>query len=291
LAASTSAKPAAKDKPAGTTSSFVNITPRVIFSAGDAITGPGETVGIPITANILGSYPLRVLMLNLTVVPLDGSPTITAPVQFTPNPALGTPYTTSQQGNNNYGAVWLNSGIAGLTGNASIGTLQITLPAGAPANAAYAVTFEHVSSSPNGIAVFPKTVFTGLVTLANRSGSSWNDGIPDSWRLRNFGTIYNQLSAATADGDGDGANNLKEFQTGTNPNDAASVLRMLANPGAFSVRWPSVFGRTYIVERSTTLFNGNWTTISTNAGSGGDLQISDSANVGGTRFYRVRVAP
>ena len=32
---------------------------------------------------------------------------------------------------------------------------------------------------------------TGLVTLSDRSVSSYNDGIPDSWRLRYFGTLNN----------------------------------------------------------------------------------------------------
>jgi hypothetical protein len=287
LASSPSTKTPAK--PGGTTSSILAVTPRVIFSAGDAVTGPGQIINIPITANILGSYPIRTLMLNLTVEPLDGSPAITANVQFTPNAALGTPYSTTQRGANNYGAVWLNTGIAGLTGSATIGNLQITLPPGAPTNAAYAVNFEHVSASPNGIAIFPKTTYTGLITLADRSSSSWNDGIPDTWRLRNFGTIYNQLSAATADADGDSDNNLKEYHTGTNPNDVKSVLRMLPQSTAFNVRWPSILGKTYIIERSTSLYGGVWSGISTNTGTGGDLQIQDSDNVGGNRFYRVRV--
>jgi hypothetical protein len=269
--------------------SAVAVTPAVTFTAGDAMTGPGQTVAIPITASIAGNYPLRVLMLNLSVEPLDGSPALTTPVQFTAVKALGTAYATSQKGANNFAAVWLDSSIAGLTGNAAIGTLLITLPAGAPTNAAYAVTFEHVSASPNGISLFPKTVATGLITLGDRSGSSWHDGISDAWRLRNFGSIYNQLSAAHADADSDGDDNLKEFKTGTNPNDAKSVLRMLANTGAFNVRWPSVLGKTYIIERSVSLYGGVWTTISTNSGTGGDLQVQDSSNVGGRRFYRVRV--
>ena len=144
--------------------------------------------------------------------------------------------------------------------------------------------------SLTGLAAFPKTTCPGIVTTSDRSGSSWNDGISDTWRLRNFGTIYNQLSAAHADADGDGDDNLKEFKTGTNPNDAQSVLRVLPNIGPFNVRWPSVQNKTYITERSTTLFGGSWSPISTNSGTGGDIQIQDSNAGGGTRFYRVRVA-
>ena len=145
-------KPAAKN-PSPAKATGVYTAPSVIFTAGDGTNGAGQTVQIPITAKIFGDYPLRVLGLNLTVHPLDGSPAITTPVQFTPNGALGLPGITSQPRANTYGAVWLNSGIAGLSGDVTIGTLQITLPANAPASAAYAVSFDHVSASPNGLAL------------------------------------------------------------------------------------------------------------------------------------------
>jgi hypothetical protein len=78
---------------AGNTS--VTNQPKVNFVAGDIQTNAGSTIQIPITANIFGNYPLRVLMLNLTVVPLDGSPALTTPVSFSYNPALGSPWTNS----------------------------------------------------------------------------------------------------------------------------------------------------------------------------------------------------
>ncbi len=91
-------------------------TPAVNFAAGDCQTKTGSTVQIPITASVFGQYPLRLLMLNLSVVPLDGSPPLTTPVQFTQNASvLGAPYITYSTGNDNYSAVWLNSTNAGLT--------------------------------------------------------------------------------------------------------------------------------------------------------------------------------
>ena len=62
---------------------------QVNFVAGDLQASAGQTVQIPITAQIFSTYPLRVLMLNLSVQPLDGSPALTAPVSFAPNPAFG----------------------------------------------------------------------------------------------------------------------------------------------------------------------------------------------------------
>src|SRR5262249_54841443 len=142
---------------------------------------------------------------------LDGSPELTTPVQFTPNPALGTPGLTSTRGNGTYAATWLNRSIAGLSGDATVGTLTVKIPTNATSSSAYAIHFDHASASPNGIASFKKQTKTGLLTLSDRSASSWNDGIPDSWRLRYFGSINNVLSAPSADADGDGANNWAEY--------------------------------------------------------------------------------
>jgi hypothetical protein len=233
-------------------------------------------------------------MLNLSVVPLDGSPALTSPVQFSPNPALGLPTITTSEGNGNYVATWLNSAISGLTGNASLGTLTVQIPAGASSSAGYAVHFDHASASPNGLAAFPKKTRTGLITLSSRSASSWNDGIPDSWRLRYFGSVYNLLSAATGDADGDTANNWAEYKAGTDPNDRNSVLRLasskpIGSNEPFVVRWPSVADKLYVIERSAALFGGAWVPVSTNNGTGSDMQFQDP-DTGGTRFYRVRVA-
>ena len=276
-----------------TTSSFGNSsteTPTVTFTAGDALTGPGQTVSVPITANVRGAYPLRLLALNLSVLPLDGSPALTTPVTFTPAAALGAPSVSASEGAANYSAAWLNTAVAGVLDETVIGTLQITLPAGAPASAAYAVSFDHASASPNGLAKFPKQTFSGLITLADRSTSSANDGISDAWRLRWFGTVNNLLSATHADADGDGADNLAEFRTGTNPNNLASVLKLNAgkDPAHNPVlRWPSISGKHYVIERSYSLYGDHWTGVSTNTGTGGDLQFSETGT--GNAFYRVRV--
>src|ERR1041384_1144381 len=74
----------------------------------------------------------------------------------------------------------------------------------------YRVHIDHFSASENGIALFKQHVYDGLVTLANRSTSTWGDGISDAWRLRYFGSVTDLRSAASADPDGDGVNNLSE---------------------------------------------------------------------------------
>jgi hypothetical protein len=174
-----------------------------------------------------------------------------------------------------------------------IGTLTVTLPPNVNANSAYLVHFDHFSASPNGLALFHATVQDGLITVGNRTGSSWHDGIPDTWRLLNFGTVSNTLSAANADPDGDGANNWQEYIAGTNPLDATSVFKFL--PGttqagaAFTLQWPSVVNKNYTLQSSPAPGSG-WTTIASNLlGNSQVLQWTDTNASAGARFYRAEV--
>jgi hypothetical protein len=276
-------------------SSISTAPPQVNFSAGDIQGSAGQTVQVPIYASIHGNYPLRVLMLNLTVTPLDGSPALAAVVQFTPNAALGAPYTTDSVGNGNYSAVWLNSSIAGLTGNSTVGTLTVTIPATASATAAYAVHFDHASASPNGLASFPEKTLTGLITLASRTNSSYGDGIPDSWRLRWFGTVNNYLSLSNACPTGDGINNWMKYVAGVDPNVANNFPATKSKspvPGGYTaaIHWPTVEGKQYVILRSSNLFSDSWTAISTNTGTGADMEFDDNSS-NAVKFYRVQILP
>ena len=277
----------------GATPDYLNSS--VVFSAGDAVAAAGSTLQIPITASVFGSYPLRVLGLNLAVHALDGSPDLTQQVTFTPSAAVGTPSINSSKSLANFSAAWLDATIPGLSNNVTLGTLTVTLPTNATSSSAYAVHFDFASGSPNGLAVFPNLKFTGLITTTARTNSTYQDGIPDSWRLRWFGTIYNQLSVSNACAAGDGVNNWLKYVAGVDPNvanDFPSVNPRTPVPvgATTAIHWPSVSGKQYAIERANSLFNAPWTILSTNSGTGGDLEFDDT-NTATMKFYRVRILP
>ncbi|HEX7652396.1 MAG TPA: hypothetical protein VF607_02750, partial [Verrucomicrobiae bacterium] len=64
------------------------------------------------------------------------------------------------------------------------------------------------------------------------------------------------------------------------------------NPTGYTaaIHWPTVLGKQYVIERSTTLFGNSWSTISTNTGTGADLEYDDTYT-GQVKFYRVRILP
>jgi len=236
-------------------------------------------------------------MLNITVVPLDGSPPLTNSISFSTSAALGTPTSgfTTSDGPGNYAAAWLNSALTGISNNATIGTLNVTIPANATSLSAYAVHFDHASGSPNGLASFPKHTLTGLITLSSRTNSYYNDGIPDSWRLRWFGTIYNLLSVSNASPSGDGINNWKKYAAGVDPNtpnDFPGVKPNTPTPSGavMSIYWPTVSNQKYAILSSASLFPGNWTTNATITGNGGNMEFDDHSS-GTVKFYRVLFLP
>ncbi len=270
-----------------------SVAPQYITVAADQVNAAGgSTIQVPVRVLSPSSYPVRVLMLNIDVVPLDGSPPITSAIGFTAVGNLGLPAFVASQGAANYAATWLDSTVTGVSGAGVIGSLNITLPPNATSRSAYQIHFDHFSASPNGIALFNSTIQDGLLTLSDRSGSSWNDGIPDSWRLLYFGSVSNALSAANLDPDGDGASNWQEYVAGTNPTDAASVFQLLAataGPSGFTLQWPSVINKNYTLQSSPSLTSPSWSVAATNLiGTGQIMQWTDG-NPSTANFYRAQV--
>ena len=97
----------------------------------------------------------------------------------------------------------------------------------------------------------------------------------------------------TADPDGDRMNNWQEWRCATDPTNAVSALRLLAPTVAgpdLLVRWESVVGVNYSLERSSTLTSA-FVPLATNiAGLAGTTTYTDTNAIGvGPWFYRVGV--
>jgi hypothetical protein len=212
----------AKSKSLAKSASLVGPRPAARLTSGDASAWAGQTLEIPIQLSITTGYAARVALVSVSVVPLDGSPAITVPIQFSTTPALQNPEFVNSSGPNHYAAAWLNQNIPGVSGNSLFAILTLQVPASAGSRSAYRVVFDHFSASPDGMALFNASTSPGLILLSDRSASTWNDGIADAWRLRFFGSIYASDSAVSADPDGDGVINWTEYQNGTDPTDVNS---------------------------------------------------------------------
>ena len=113
----------------------------------------------------------------------------------------------------------------------------------------------------------------------------WNE-IPQEWMTASFGSQYWTWPSPAVDSDGDGASNLQEFQAGTNPNDANSVLRVRLQrtaQGAF-LNWNTQPGQIYQVQSAVDL--GQWSNFGGLRFAAGHLD-SMFLGLNGNGYYRV----
>lgn len=110
--------------------------------------------------------------------------------------------------------------------------------------------------------------------------------------LQQFG-LPTDGSADNADSDKDGLNNWQEWISGTNPTNAASVLRLLPpvqGSSGVKVSWESVTNHTYFLERSTNLSaSPAFRSLATNLVelSGTTTFTDTNVLLASPRFYRV----
>jgi hypothetical protein len=85
-------------------------------------------------------------------------------------------------------------------------------------------------------------------------------------------------------------NNQKEYESGTNPIDPASYLKIdsIAAPGIAVIRFGAVAGKTYTIQYRTDLENSAWTKLTDipARSANGTEQITDTL-FGSGRYYRV----
>lgn len=116
--------------------------------------------------------------------------------------------------------------------------------------------------------------------------------IPFHIWLQQYG-LAGDGSADHSDTDNDGLDNWQEWRVGTNPTNSLSVLRLrspTAGPTGVIVRWQSVSGLTYFLERSTDLAAAFQSVATNIVGQAGTTVYTDTTALGAVAvFYRVGV--
>jgi hypothetical protein len=121
------------------------------------------------------------------------------------------------------------------------------------------------------------------------------DGLEDVFQRQYFPLFTAANAAPDADPDADGMNNFSEYIAGTNPTNAASVLKMLSvtrSGNTATLRWLSGNGKKYQLLYRANLASGGWSNLgSVVIASGTNTQFTDSTATNAVRFYRVQALP
>jgi hypothetical protein len=132
-----------------------------------------------------------------------------------------------------------------------------------------------------------------LNTRPDNYGTYASDGINDSWQVTYFG-IDNPKGAPAQDPDGDGQTNQFEYVAGLIPTDRNSRLTFRVQPVTGQpghkniIISPIISGRTYSLERTTTLGTGQWFPLTgmPQSETGGQRTITDTTATAPAAFYR-----
>ena len=241
----------------------------------------------------------------------DGSPAfrITKISDPTPNPpssfALGPLPTSMRVGQSNYSIFVASADLP--TNNATLNITGDGLTIGPPnffSQAGLNFIYVSISVSSNATPGLRDFIVQQGGNLAYANGFleiqpaslDYNfDGLDDAFQRTYFPLFTSAQAAPNADPDGDGLSNTGEYVAGTNPTNAASVLKMLSvsnAPGGAAVRWQSVAGKKYQVSSRTNLVTASWQTNGAPVLGGSSTALYlDATATNGIRFYRVQVLP
>lgn len=129
--------------------------------------------------------------------------------------------------------------------------------------------------------VSPKSQAVSVTTFGADTNA---DGLPDDWQTENWGKVW---PAAGADSDQDGATNAEEFLAGTDPTNAASVLRMEigAREQGLYLQWNTQPGNYYQLQ-VTSDFN-SWLNVGAPRFAPSNEDAAPVSVPGQVQYYRV----
>lgn len=242
--------------------------------AADAVTGaPGQTVAIPLrltgTAPVSAGFnatvhlPRDMVLADVLRGGLLPSPDFRLAVHSLPDPSVNAftllAYSTTQT----------------FSATGTLCTLLVAIPADTgPGD--YPIVLDapdrsppvrgHAFASADGTASLAHTVGNGLlsVRIPGTPGDSNGNGIPDNWEILFFGAITNVTDQT--DFDRDGLSDFREYLSGTDPTDPDSCVaihppRPGPEDGGIRLRWHSISGGTYRIERAATLLPGAFSRV------------------------------
>jgi plastocyanin len=176
------------------------------------------------------------------------------------------------------------TGAVNVTGSALPPTVSITNPTNntilsAPASFTLAATASSSSGTVTNVQFFQGAVSVGNVTTS-----------PYSVPVSSLAAANYTFSAVASDNSGLTATNSVTIHVVTPVPIVLSVLQF-SPPADFRFNYTANPGLTYIIQRSSSLSSGIWTTLGTNVAGGSPVLFDDPAATGTPGFYRVGLLP
>lgn len=209
------------------------------------------------------------------------------------NLGSGSPANQIQYQNNSASDFGVNhDGAGNLTGyayGANIGWIQFEQTYGQPKVDLFTGKLSGSVYSANCGWISLSNSFAFVQTTNIQKGALAPNSLPVAWLLQNFGTTNVN---ANADPDMDGQSTAQEYLAGTDPNNAASVLKITSftrdtpTPTYTILQWNAVNTRYYVVQKRSSLNDGAWVDYV-------NFPLSGWSNVGlndynPNEFFRVR---
>jgi hypothetical protein len=255
---------------------------------------PGQTVKVPVYVQVQDGSTLSGLQFLAKVTP---APENNTPAQFILADGIPAGRTVDNLAPSQIAYAWdLNSFKSPLSGKVLLGYAQFTVPPSAHAGQVYRLRFANADGAPDANTQFDFETFAGAVWVGTPAAPT-QDKISDDWKIKFFGSVDSPLADPSADPDHDGSTNLQEYLAGTNPIDPQSHLHLYIPQAKWSkghkqlsLNWLSAPGKTYVIETTSDVVNGPWTTVASGVLGDGTLKEYLASNtLDSTQYYRVRL--